>query len=438
MAGNALPFEVLPSIAARRRKVLDRLGSFRELKPSMGHDVKFIILSADDAFTAKVRATLLEQEGVKVVAEVDEPALLTQAVQQFPVDVLLVNLDPSPETLLPIVGEVAAAGRNLAIFAASESTDGQLILKAYRMGIKEFLPKPIDVKALQEAIKRVEVEKEETATQGKLITVVGASGGVGATLITTNIAVELAALLAAETDPAGSAGRVTIVDLDYRYGQVATLLDVDPKYTLADLCGSPEALEPQVIARALTQHRSGVQILGRPNHLSEADTITAAACIGVFSNLILLTDYVISDGPTRFDVAGKSVLALSDVTLLIVQQSVPCVRNAARVLENMRENGHNLDRVHLICNRIGHGPGHLSANDMTETLGLPLFASVPDEWETANGTINLGEPLLSHSPKSKLRLAIQEIAERLHNHDSQTDDKDTRKPSLIGRIFASG
>ncbi len=404
----------------------------------MGHDVKFIILSADEAFTANVRATLLKQEGVKVVAEVDEPALLTQAVQQFPVDVLLVDLDPSPETLLPAVGEAAAATGHLAIFAASESTDGQLILKAYRMGIKEFLPKPIDVKALQEAIERVEVEKKDTAKQGKLINVVGASGGVGTTLITTNLAVELAAILASETDPTGAAGRVTIVDLDYRYGQVATLLDVDPKYTIADLCGSPEALEPQVIGRALTQHRSGVQILGRPNHLSEADTITAAACIGVFSNLVLLTDYVIADGPTRFDVAGKAVLALSDVTLLIVQQSVPCVRNAARVLENMRETGHNLDRVHLVCNRIGHGAVHLSAKDMTETLGLELFASVPDDWETANGTINLGEPLLFHSPKSKLRLAIQEIAERLHNHDSQTDDRDTRKPSLIGRIFASG
>jgi pilus assembly protein CpaE len=295
------------------------------------------------------------------------------------------------------------------------------------MGVKEFLPKPIDVDALKEAIDRVTVTRVETTTQGRLITVVGSSGGVGTTMITTNLAAELAAL---------TEGKVSVVDLDYRYGQVATLLDVDPKYTLADLCGSPEALEPQVVARALADHSSGVQVLARPNHLAEADTITAAACMGVFSNLIQLSDYVISDGPTRFDVSGKSVLALSDMTLLIVQALVPCVRNARRIIQSMRDNGYNLERAHLICNRIGRGSGHLSVDDVTESLGLNLFATIPDDWDVASGAINLGEPLLSYSPKSKLRIAIQEIAERLYAPDFQADERGVPKHGLIGRIFA--
>jgi len=384
-------------------------------------------LNGDESFAPELRAILLSMERVKLMAEVDEPALATQAVGQFPVDVLLVNLDPSPEGILPIVGDIISARRDLAVFAVSESTDGQLILKAMRMGVKEFLPRPIDTNALKEAIDRITINQVETTTQGRLITVVGTSGGVGATMITTNLAVELAAL---------SQRKVTIVDLDYRYGQVATLLDIDPKYTLADLCGSPEALESQVIGRALTRHDTGVQVLGRPNHLAEADTITAAACMGVFSNLIQLSEYVIADGPTRFDVGGKSVLALSDMTLLIVQALVPCVRNALRLIQSMRDNGYNLDRAQLICNRIGRGSGHLSVDDVTETLGLELFATIPDDWEAASGAINLGEPLLTHSPKSKLRIAIQEIAERLHTPDSQADEKDTRKQGLIGRIFA--
>ncbi|UCC30720.1 MAG: hypothetical protein JSU86_00280 [Phycisphaerales bacterium] len=392
----------------------------------MGREARFIVLNGDETFRAELRSTLLKVDGVKLVAEVEEPALLLQAVQQFPVEVLLVNLDPNPEAVLPIVGDVAGANRELAIFATSESTDGQLILKAMRMGIKEFLPKPIDTRALEEAIGRIAVDRAGTATQGSLITVVGTSGGVGATMITTNLAVELAAI---------AEGHVTVVDLDYRYGQVATLLDVDPKYSLADLCSSPEALEPQVIGRALTKHNTGLDVLGRPNYLAEADTITAAACMGVFSSLTQFNDYVVADGPTRFDVGGQSVLALSDVTLLVVQQLVPCVRNARRILENMRDTGYNLERARLICNRVGRGSGHLSVNDVSETLGLELFASIPDDWETASGAINLGEPFLTYSPKSKLRVAIQEIAERLHSPESQADDKDTRRQSLIGRIF---
>jgi hypothetical protein len=44
---------------------------------------------------------------------------------------------------------------------------------------------------------------------------------------------------------------------------------------------------------------------------------------------------------------------------------------------------------------------------------------------------------MAHSPKSRVRLAIQEIAERLHAAEPQADDKEARKKGLIGRIFAT-
>jgi pilus assembly protein CpaE len=395
----------------------------------MPSDVRFITYSADEAFLASLRQTLLGLGNVKIVAEVDEAALLSQAVTQFPIDVLFINLDPSPETLLPLVGEVIGQNREMAVFVASESTDGQLILKSMRLGVREFVPTPIDPHGLKEAIDRVSVDRSQTHKQGRLINVVGAAGGMGATLIATNLAVELAAL---------TTGQVTMADLDYRFGQVATMMDVDPRYTLADLCATPEALEPQVINRALQKHPTGVYILGRPNHLAEADTITAASCVGVLSSLVELNEYVVADGPMRFDGGCRSVLALSDLTLLIVQQSVPCVRSALRIIDSLRESGFNLDRAKLVCNRAGRGVGHLSLNDVTTTLGLPLYATLPDDWEAASSAINLGEPLTTHRPKSKLRLAIQEIAERIHTPPvSSSDDKDARKSGLIGRIFAS-
>jgi Flp pilus assembly CpaE family ATPase len=124
------------------------------------------------------------------------------------------------------------------------------------------------------------------------------------------------------------------------------------------------------------------------------------------------------------------------MTLLVVQALVPCVRNARRIIQSMRESGYNLERAQLICNRIGRGSSHLSVDDVTESLGLSLFATIPDDWDVASGAINLGEPLLSYSPKSKLRIAIQEIAERLHAPDSQADERGGSKHGLIGRIFA--
>jgi len=393
----------------------------------MGQDVRFIIFNGEEQQAISLRALLLSFGGAKIVAEVDEAALLPQAVRQFPVDIVLVNLDPAPDAVLPVIAEMLAATPQVAVFAASQSSEGTLILKVMRAGVKEFLPKPIDPDALCTAIEKVVGQRAEAVSLGKLITVLGAAGGVGATTIATNLATELAAI---------DGNRVTIVDLDYRFGQVATLFDIEPTYTLADLCNSPEALEPQVIERALVKHASGLHVLSRPTNFSQADTITAASCVGLLSNLLQFNDYVITDGPSRWDLSAKSVLDLADVTLLVAQLLVPTVRNAARILDAMREGGYNLDRTKLVCNRAGRESVTLSVEDVAETLNLQPFATIPDDWPTVSGAINLGETLQNYGPKSKVRQAIVEIAERLHKPEPGSDEKDTRKKGLIGRIFA--
>jgi|CXWL01.1.fsa_nt_gi pilus assembly protein CpaE len=394
----------------------------------MAHDLKFILFNRDEEYALELRAQLQKQGTVKIVAEVDEPALLGQAVAQFNPDVLVANLDPDPAFILPLVGETAAAHPHVAVFAVSQSTEGSLILKAMRLGIKEFFPRPIDPAMLEEAVGKIATQRKDSANHGKLITVTGTSGGVGATTIATNLAVELGQL---------AAGKVTAVDLDFRFGQVATFLDVDPKYTLADLCQSTEQLEAATLTRALTHHHSGINVLSRPLHFAEADAITAAACVGVLSSLLQMNEYVVTDGPTRFDQSAHSVFALSDVNIIVVQLVVPSVRNALRIVEAMRQSGYNLDRTRLMCNRAGREAGHLSVQNVSETLGLDVFASIPDDWETVSGAINLGEPLLTHSPKNKVRQSIQEIAARFHRPLADADDKEPKKKNLIGRIFAN-
>jgi len=286
--------------------------------------IRVIIFNADESFAPTLRATLQTFDGVKIVAEVDEPTLLPQAVRQFPADVLIVHLDPNPSALLATAGEVATKHPDLCVFAVSDSTDGQVILAAMRLGLKEFLTKPIDPTVMAAAMEKVFEKRTDHATTGRLFPVLGSAGGVGATSLATNLAVELASV---------SGGKVAVVDLDYRFGQVATFLDVEPVYTIADLCESPEQLEAQVIERTLVRHASGVFVLSRPIHFTQADNITAAHCVGALTALLSMHDYVVTDGPTRFDMGAKAVLDIADCSLLVMQLLVPSVRSTLRMVE---------------------------------------------------------------------------------------------------------
>ncbi|HEY3245650.1 MAG TPA: hypothetical protein VGM03_20085 [Phycisphaerae bacterium] len=390
--------------------------------------IRVVIFNADESFAPALRATLQTYEGVKIVAEVEEPSLIAHAIERFSADVLLVHLDPNPEALLPAAGEIAAGHPQVSVFAVSESTDGQLILSAMRLGLREFLTKPIDPKLLADALAKV-AQKQVEELHGRLITILGSAGGVGATSLAANLAVELTSI---------SNGKVAVVDLDYRFGQVATFLDVDPVYTIADLCESPERLESQVIERTLVRHESGVYVLARPLHFAQADGITAAHCVGVLSALLAQHHYVVVDGPSRFDVGAKAVLDVADCSLLLMQLLVPSIRNTLRMLEGMQEAGFNLERVKLVCNRLGRESGNLTLADVDATLNRPVFASLPDDPVAMSSAINFGEPLCKSHAKSKIRTAIRELAERLHAPPPEADEKaGARKGGgLFGKIFS--
>ena len=391
--------------------------------------LRVIVFNADESFGPALRNALSAFDGLRIIAEVDDPAMLAPIVDKFPAELLVVHLDPMPEALLPIATEVASNHPHLALLAISESTDGKLILTAMRRGFREFVTKPIDEELLHEALSKIALECASQETTGKLIAVLGTSGGVGSTSLATNLAVELSAM---------ATGRVVVVDLDYRFGQVATLLDLSPTYTIADLAQTPEQLEQSIIERTLVKHATGIYVLSRPTHFVQSENITAADCVGVLTALVGMSDYVVVDGPNRYDVGASAILDLADITLLLVQMLVPSVRNAQRILEGMQEAGFSLDRTLLVCNRTGKESGSLVAGDVEATLGKRIFASIPDDWATVSAAVNLGEPLVTRAPKSRVRLAIQDLARRIHQPDGQPVDQVVCKKSgaLLSKIFS--
>ncbi len=396
----------------------------------MRRSVRVIIVNADEAYSAPLRTDLLALDGVQIVAEVDELALVEQAVRQFPAEILMVHLDPMPEIALPIATELAASHPGLAVFVISASTDPQHILTAMRAGVREFITKPVDRELLASGIGKVAAATASSQEVGMLVSVMSTIGGAGASMLSTNLAVELAAL---------SAGKpVAVVDLDFRYGQLATMLDLQADYTIADLCDTPEQLDTAMIQRAMVKHATGVHLLARPNHFAQADQITAAHCASVLSSLQQMYEYVVVDGPVRFDPGGLAVLDLADVNLFVIQLLVTSVRNVHRMFNGLRDNGYNLDRFRLVCNRVGQESGHLEIPQVEKTLGKKIAHQIPDDWKTVSSAINIGSPFSEIAPKSRIRSAIREIAEALaHPENSVPGPKTNGKPGLFGRMFTA-
>lgn len=396
----------------------------------MSQVVRVIVVNTDEDAEAELRGFLLSIEGVKIVAEIDEPVFLPQALDQFPADVVLVHLDPNPTAMMDVVAPLIEARKGqLAAVAMSENRDAELVIRAMRAGMREFLWKPFPPEQLGEILRRVAGESDGSGRRlGRLIPVVGTCGGVGVTSLVTNLAVELAQLKQWHSS-AGAAGspRVAVVDLDFRFGQVSTFLDAQTAYTIADLCDTPERIEPQMVERVMAKHSSGVHVLAHPKELDRAERITAAQAAGALTALQEQYDFVVVDGPVRFDPTARAVLDMTDICLLVLQLLVPSVRNADRILSEMSRSGYNLDRVALVCNRYGREAGYLEQADVEATLGRKVTWSLPDDWRTSSTAVNVGTPLAEWAPKSKLRVGYQQIALALAQ---QSLSRETTPPAV--------
>ncbi len=379
----------------------------------MSRTVRVIVVNADEQVAPELRAALLAVDGVRIVAEIDEPALLPQAMAQFPAEVLLIHLDPHPAAMMDVIAPLLEAHKgHLAAIGMTDDRDADLVVRAMRAGMREFLWKPFPPEQLCEILQRVGAEAQSAGRRcGRLFVVLGTCGGVGATSLAINLAVELAQLegWTAEANPTARP-RVALVDLDLRFGQVAIQLDVQPAYTIAELAETPEQIDPQMLERAMFKHACGVHVLARPADFAQAEQITPAHAASVLASLLEHYDFVIADLPVRFDPGARAVFDMADTYLLVLQLLVPAVRNADRILQTLDRSGYAAERLRLVCNRFGRESGYLEPGDVEATLRRKLDFTLPDDWKLSSTAVNMGAPLLSHAPKTKLRQAYRQMA----------------------------
>ena len=403
----------------------------------MASGVRLIVFNADEDYAVSLRSDLLSIEGVKIVAEVDEVGLLAGAVTRYACDGMVVHLDPQPEVVLHVAGQVVKDRPDLPVFGISGSQDNAVVLAALRAGFREFLLKPppgedahLDTAQLAEALGKVATSRSASSRTGTLVAVIGSVGGAGATTVAANLAIELADL---------NGGDVAVVDLDFRFGQIATFLDVQPDFTIADLCDTPEQCDQSVVEKAMVRHPSGVSVLARPEHFAQAEQISAAHCASVLSALQELFAYVVVDGPNRHDVGGKAVLDMADINLLVVQLLVSSIRSTDRILAELGRAGYNLSRMKLVCNQVGRESGHLTLEHIETTLDQKMYHTIVDDWRSVSGAINMGEPLFAHAAKSKVRQNLRELAEKILASSSGEGPPTAEKRSgggLLSKIFS--
>ena len=397
----------------------------------MSHVLRLAIVDPNDSTRERLKTNLLGMDSVWLEAECSRYEFFNDVVTQTHPDIGLVALDGNPEKALALVQQIHDASPDCAILVTSSSTDGNLILRAMRAGVREFILAPPKIEDLLSALERIADQKwgrgENRSRGSTIIAICGATGGVG----TTSLAVNLGCALASE-----SRNSVALVDIDMCLGDADVFLDTIPDYTLVDVAQNITRLDFTLLKRSLTKHASGLYLLPRPVQLEDVQHVSAEDLRRVIGLLKATFTHVIIDCSKSYSAIDMVALESANHILFVTQLDLPCLRNVVRLMMSFSQMENIKDKVKIVVNRVGLD-NQIGLKKAQETIGREIFWQLPNDFRTMVEVRNNGVPLIQQAPKAAITQAILGLAEALSNSKGEAsagDDKVAKKSwmSLFG------
>ncbi len=374
----------------------------------MSHVLRLAIVDPNDATRDILKSMLLGLDTVWLEAECSRYDFFTDVVGQTNPDIGFIAMDDDPERALRLVEELRESAPDCAILVSSSSTDGNLILKAMRSGVREFLTHPLSPEDLATALQRVSRTRfgSEQATNRacKVIACAGATGGVGTTSLAVNVACSLA------SDPANA---VVLVDLDLCLGDADVFLDTIPEYTISDVAQNVSRLDFTLLKRSLTKHSSGLYLLPRPVQLEDSRLISREDLQRVIGLLKATFTHLIIDTSKGYNKLDQLAFEMADHVLMVTQLDLPCLRNVVRLMMSFGEQKNMKEKIKVIVNRVGRDTSHISFKKAQETIGAEIFWQIPNDYRVMVEVRNNGVPLLEQAPRAAITQSIGDLTEAL-------------------------
>ncbi len=309
------------------------------------------------------------------------------------------------EELEPLVKRVAARRAKAPLIIALRGADVGMARRLIQAGAADVLPAPVSEAALALSLQRVlaNVETPAPRTQaGRLIGLIKAGGGVGATALGT----QLTAMLAPR-DPGG----VCFADLDIQFGLGALFLDMTEAMTLNDILDGGGPLAETHLAPALGRHKSGARLLAAPRDLAPLETLSPQQIEGLFAALRRDFSTTLVDLPTAWTAWTNRALQLCDQIVLITNLTVPhttLVKKQLRIITAQR-----LDTIPLtlVCNAVSADQKAIVSQSAAEkAIGRAFDVVIPEDRRLMNDAIAQGCEISAIRSDSKLERAIEALA----------------------------
>jgi pilus assembly protein CpaE len=359
---------------------------------------------ADDATQIAIEQVVGLHWPGAVVATGGIDAAATFLASASPPDILVIDLGDSDQPLEDLMQLADSCPPTTEVVALGTVNDLGLYKQFIAAGVADYLVKPFDTEELESALLAASLRDDDKdsandGANGKVVVVIGARGGVGASTVALNGAWIMAEELGHKT---------ALVDLDVQFGTTALALDLVPSGGLLETLRNPGRLDSLFMASALLPKTEKLSILAAEEDLARDASFRAEGLERLVEEIRRDFAWVWVDMPRSLCHLGSRVVESADRVLIVSDLTLAGMRDTMRLCalcDEVIKGG----EVGVLLNQTGRATGMTPAQ-FAKGVSHKVLATLEEERKIVAAAVS-GKPILQEARRGKFATALRKVVE---------------------------
>ena len=297
-------------------------------------------------------------------------------------NVIMLETEGSSDMLagLDELATVCDAGTRVVVIGSAN--DVTPYRELVRRGVSDYVIGPVETLDVVRAICSLFSATEAVAV-GRIVAVVGAKGGVGASTVAHNVAWAIARDLALDS---------VVIDLDLAFGTAGLDYNQDPMQGIANAVFQQDRPDSALMERLLAKCTDRLSLLAAPATLEQVYDFGADAFDAIFDTLRMTTPCIVLDVPHQWSAWTKRALVGADDILIVAEPDLANMRNTKNMLNVLKAARPN-DRPPLYClNQVGmHKRPEITPREFAKAIESQPIATIPFDSKMFGTAANNGQ-----------------------------------------------
>jgi pilus assembly protein CpaE len=341
-------------------------------------------------------------------------------------NVVVLEASTARDTLLEQLEELAQycdAGTKVVVLG--KLNDIVLYRQLIGREVSEYLVAPFGVVDFVQAMSQL-FALPGAKPLGRVIAVVGAKGGVGASTVAHNLAWSLASLTEMAT---------IIADFDLAFGTAALDYNQDPPQGVAEAVFAPERVDAVLVDRLLSKCGDHLSLLAAPATLDRVLDFGEASFESLLDAMRASTPWVVLDVPHLWSGWARRLLVSADEVIVIASPDLANLRNAKNLIDNVKAARLNDTPPRLILNGVGMlKRPEIAATEFAKAVETGPAAVISHDAKLFGAAANNGQMIAEIEPNGKTAQIFADLASALAGRTDARKPKRRVLDPLIARL----